>query len=321
MELKELTIEVTQQCPNYCIHCSSLSSISKTCAMPLSKIIDTIDDASSLGCTQLSISGGEPFLRPDLTEIVAHAKRKNMLVSIYTSGIYHDGTKYLPLPLEILHELVQYNCKIIVNYEAADEVTYDLIMGTHIDGFNILKQSVKTCICLGFDVEAHTVPMCANYLQLKEIISQCMELGIKKVSFLRLVRQGRVKENESLTFLSDEQMEEVKNLIYTEQQKHPDGIRIGIPLSNCSDCLNCMAGTVKLNVRYDGKVFPCEAFKDNTSNKCFTYPPDTIYDNSLIEIYDNDVYLAEVRTMLDMYHSACRKEKCFNQYIRKNGKY
>ena len=321
MELKELTIEVTQQCPNYCIHCSSLSSLSKICAIPLCKILDTIDQARLLGCASLSISGGEPFLRSDITKIIEHARKKNMSVSIYTSGIYHDGEKFLPLPMEKLHDLLQYDCKIIVNYEASDEKTYDLIMGTNIDGFKILRQSIKSCVNLGFDVEAHTVPMSANWLQIKDIINQCMALGIKKVSFLRLVSQGRAKENTSSTSLSEEQMEMVKKQIYTEQQNHPNNIRIGIPLSSCTDCINCMAGSVKLNVRYDGKVFPCEAFKDDTSNRCFTYSPSNIYDTSLIDIYNNDVYLAEVRTMLDMYHSVCRKEKCFNQYIRKNGKY
>lgn len=321
MELKELTIEVTQQCPNYCIYCSSLSSLSKTCKIPLCKILESIDGACSLGCTALSISGGEPFLRSDLAKIVKHARNKNMTVSIYTSGIYHDGIKFLPLPLEILNDLLQCDCKIIVNYEASDEETYDLIMGTHIDGFKILRQSIKSCVKMGFKVEAHTVPMSANWLQIKDIINQCMTLGIRKISFLRLVNQGRAKENASLTSLSETQIELVKKQIYAEQHNHPDSIRIGIPLSNCTDCINCLAGSVKLNIRYDGKVFPCEAFKDDTSNKCFTYSPENIYGNSLIEIYNNDVYLAEVRTMLDMYHSVCRKEKCFNQYIRKNGKY
>ena len=321
MELKEITIEVTQQCPNFCIHCSSLSSMTKQCMMPYAKIEELIDDAATLGCTHLSLSGGEPFLRHDLTNIVSHAHRRKMDVSIYTSGIYHDGFSYNSLPLEILKKLLPYECKIIVNYEAADDKTYDLIMGTHVDGFNLLKQTIRHCVNLGFNVEAHTVPMASNYFQIPSIISQCKALGVSMISFLRLVNQGRAKENASLSLLTEEQMQEVKTVIYSEWQKHPDGIRIGIPLSNCSESINCLAGTVKLNIRYDGKVYPCEAFKDDTENKCFTYTAGNIFENSLIDIYNNDVFLAEVRTMLDMYHAVCRKEICFNQYIRQYGKY
>lgn len=321
MELKEITIEVTQQCPNFCIHCSSLSSMTRQCMMPYAKIEELIDDAATLGCTHLSLSGGEPFLRQDLTDIVSHAHRRKMDVAIYTSGIYHDGLSFDTLPLETLKKLQLYDCKIIVNYEAADAETYDLIMGTHIDGFNLLQQTIQHCVDLGFCVETHTVPMAANYLQIPIVISQCRTLGVSRISFLRLVNQGRAKENQSLTLLTEEQMQEVKNVIYSERQKHPEGIRIGIPLSNCSESLNCLAGTVKLNIRYDGKVFPCEAFKDDTENKCFTYTAGNIYENSLIDIYNNDFFLAEVRTMLDMYHAVCRKERCFNQYIRQYEKY
>lgn len=321
MELKEITIEVTQQCPNFCIHCSSLSSMTRQCMMPFEKIEELIDDAATLGCTHLSLSGGEPFLRRDLTDIVSHAHRRKMDVAIYTSGIYHDGFRFDTLPLETLKKLLPYDCKIIVNYEAADAETYDLIMGTHVDGFNLLKQTIRHCVNLGLTVETHTVPMAANYLQIPRIISQCKVLGVSRISFLKLVNQGRAKENTSLTLLTEEQMQEVKKVIYSERQKYPEGIRIGIPLSNCSESLNCLAGTVKLNIRYDGKVFPCEAFKDDTENKCFTYTAGNIYENSLTDIYNNDVFLTEVRTMLDMYHAVCRKEICFNQYIRQYGKY
>ena len=73
MKLKEITIEITQQCPNYCIHCSSMSSLSKNHMMPLEKVKELIDDVDILGCEQISFSGGEPFLHKDLVKMVAYA--------------------------------------------------------------------------------------------------------------------------------------------------------------------------------------------------------------------------------------------------------
>ena len=87
MKLKEITIEITQQCPNYCIHCSSMSSLSKNHMMPLEKVKELIDDVDILGCEQISFSGGEPFLHKDLVKMVAYAYRKGMRVAVYTSGI------------------------------------------------------------------------------------------------------------------------------------------------------------------------------------------------------------------------------------------
>ena len=85
--------------------------------------------------------------------------------------------------------------------------------------------------------------------------------------------------------------------------------------------VNCLAGTTKLNVRYDGNVYPCEAFKDDANNESFTHTPQNVYNNRLIDIYQNSAFLVEVRKSLEEYHSVCNKEKCFNQYLRKYGKY
>ena len=82
MKLKEITIEITQQCPNYCIHCSSMSSLSKNHMMPLEKVKELIDDVDILGCEQISFSGGEPFLHKDLVKMVAYAYRKGMRVGM-----------------------------------------------------------------------------------------------------------------------------------------------------------------------------------------------------------------------------------------------
>jgi len=321
MKLKEITIEITQQCPNYCIHCSSMSSLSKNHVMPLEKVKELIDDVDILGCEQISFSGGEPFLHKDLVKMVAYACRKEMRVAVYTSGIYNDGKGYSAIPIKHLMELLPYSCKIIVNYEASTPETYDTIMGTKVEGWRLLHETILHSVRMGLEIEAHTVPMPINYRQISDIIMQCSALGIKKVSFLRLVFQGRAKDNERLTLLSEEQQNEAKAIIYKMREQLPNHIRIGIPLSDCSGSVNCLAGTTKLNVRYDGNVYPCEAFKDDANNESFTHTPQNAYNNRLIDIYQNSAFLAEVRKSLEEYHSVCNKEKCFNQYLRKYGKY
>ena len=51
MKLKEITIEITQQCPNYCIHCSSMSSLSKNHMMPLEKVKAWVTEQDSVSKT------------------------------------------------------------------------------------------------------------------------------------------------------------------------------------------------------------------------------------------------------------------------------
>ena len=62
MSLNEITIELTQQCPNHCIYCSSLSNMEKNECLDYAAIIRVVDDAVILGAKTVSLSGGEPFL-------------------------------------------------------------------------------------------------------------------------------------------------------------------------------------------------------------------------------------------------------------------
>lgn len=77
MNLNEITIEVTQQCPNRCIYCSSLSDLEKTERLDLETICKVVDDAKELGAKSVSLSGGEPFLREDIVEIVKYSQKKD----------------------------------------------------------------------------------------------------------------------------------------------------------------------------------------------------------------------------------------------------
>ena len=72
MNLNEITIEVTQQCPNRCIYCSSLSDMEKSGALVFDTICKVVDEARELGAKSVSLSGGEPFFREDIVEIIVN---------------------------------------------------------------------------------------------------------------------------------------------------------------------------------------------------------------------------------------------------------
>lgn len=157
--------------------------------------------------------------------------------------------------------------KIIFNVEADSSVLYDLIMGTEVNGFDMMKKSISDCISSGLTVEAHVVPMQVNFKHLKSIFEMCYQLGVSKVSFLRLVLQGRALDNLSLVRLSPDDNREVTKLIKTLNEAHKGNVRIGLPYSDSNCRIYCKAASDKINIRYDGNVYPCEVFKDDILNK------------------------------------------------------
>lgn len=315
--LKEITLEITQRCPNCCLHCSSLSFFNAKNEMPISLIEKTIKEAKQLGATVVSISGGEPFVYPDLIAIADCIRAESMKCFIYSSGISCSDGQYKSVSKSVLEHLKGNVDKLIINIESVNSANYSRIMGVEESTFPLMQKTVVEAISLGLEVEAHMVPMRINKDEIQSVVQWCHEVGIKKVSFLRLVHQGRAKQNEMLLSLNSEEIEEVKRTVKKLQRDGYD-VRLGIPFGECGRKINCQAGTAKLDIRYDGMVFPCEAFKDDSPAIFAKYAPNSIYEKSLTEIYDNSAYLINMREALLGYQSLTTSEPCANQYYRRD---
>lgn len=150
-----------------------------------------------------------------------------------------------------------------------------------------MKQSVATAVSFGICTEAHFVPMRLNIDQIEQIFQLYMGSGMKKVSFLRLVLQGRALNNTKKIGLSDAELQKLKHDLVNLRKQFPSEVRIGVPLSTDDTYHRCMVATGKLNIRYDRKVFPCEVFKDGSANLSLEeLEPESIYEHSLQNIFN-----------------------------------
>lgn len=286
--------------------------------MPLELIQQVVRDAAELGAKTICLSGGEPFLHPQIVDIVECIAELGVKCVIYTSGIYFDGITYQSIPDALLERIKDGVDKLIINYEASDAETYDTIMGTHVGGYALMRHTIGNAIKEGIIVETHVVPMKINYQQIPAIIMQCEELEVSRISFLRMVEHGRVLENKEIIILTDGEINQTKEMIRSVVEDKAVAIRFGIPFSDCTHRKSCMTGTSKLNIRYDGLVYPCEAFKNDLPSGFVKNKPDSIYLKTLKEIYANSAYLSEIRERLQEYQMIETDENCMNQYYMKN---
>lgn len=314
MSLNEITIEVTQQCPNRCIYCSSLSDMEKTERLDRATIFQVVDDAVALGAKIVSLSGGEPFLREDIAEIVDYIHGKGLKVRLYSSGIYSYGNQYSSISASLLASVKDNLDALIFNYEAIDADIYATIMGTEASNLALLDETINSAIALGIPVEAHLVPMRCNFRQIPDVLRKLYSMGVSNVSFLRLVTQGRVSENKDLVVLSAEEQEEFKQIMSKCQETYQGKIRLGLPFS--AKRAACGTGSIKLTVRYDGYVFPCEAFKDGMMEINKGVMPENVQEKRLKNIYEESRYLKVVREGLEAYSGCEGNEYCYGQFIR-----
>lgn len=315
--LSEISIEILQRCPNRCIYCSSHSNPQATHIIPFEIIKNIIDDAKSLGCKTVCLSGGEPFLHPQILDIISYIAKQQLTCYVYTSGIYMKDEVYSSLPNEYIEAIRGMVDKVIFNVEADSSALYDQIMGTDVGGFDMMKKSINDCVSSGLVVETHVVPMQVNFKHLKSIFEMCYQLGASKVSILRLVLQGRALENLSLVKLTGEDSREVTKLIKALNEAYKGKVRIGLPYSNSNCRIYCKAASDKINVRYDGNVYPCEVFKDDLLNAKLGYEPDNIWKDSIYDIYKNSPYLNVVRKSIEAFKKEDGDETCYGQFKMK----
>lgn len=312
--LSEISIEILQRCPNRCIYCSSHSNPQATHIIPFEIIKNVIDDAKSLGCKTVCLSGGEPFLHPHILNIISYIAKLQLTCYVYTSGIYMKDEVYSSLPNEYIEAIRGMVDKVIFNVEADSSTLYDKIMGTDVGGFDMMKKSINDCVSSGLVVETHVVPMQVNFKHLKSIFEMCYQLGVSTVSILRLVLQGRALENLSLVKLTGEDSWEVTKLIKALNESYKGKVRIGLPYSDSNCRIYCKAASDKVNVRYDGNVYPCEVFKDDLLNAKLGCEPDNVWKDSFYHIYQNSPYLNVVRRRIEAFKKEDGDETCYGQF-------
>lgn len=318
MELKEISLEIIRKCPNNCVHCSSNSSMNCNEIISFDKFVEIIDEALILGLKTICFSGGEPFIHPEFVKMLEYVALKELNIYVYTSGIYTAYGKIGSIPISILECIKDKVTKLIFNIEASCESTYDSIMGTK-GYFKYLKKSVCDANRLGILTEAHFVPMKLNIDEIESTIQMCQQLGISKISFLRLVNHGRAEFNKSKVILTDDEIENIKIQLKKISLKNNNiNIRIGIPLSG-NDCKNrCEAAYGKLNIKYDGGVYPCEVFKNNKVQIFDKCKADNVYLRNLKDIYLNSTYLCAIRKCVERFSHEYECENCVGQYYIKN---
>lgn len=83
-----LLAELTYRCPLHCGFCSNPVDYARhDDELNTASWKRVLAEARALGAVQLGFSGGEPLLRPDLEELVAHARGLGFYTNLITSGV------------------------------------------------------------------------------------------------------------------------------------------------------------------------------------------------------------------------------------------
>jgi len=167
---REGWIDLTYRCNNHCRHCwlqLPVNDKDKERELSFNEIRQIADEARQVGCNHWSISGGEPMLRSDFSDIFDYLTHRASNYSLNT-----NGTLITPA----LAKLLTRNGNKMVAIYGADADVHDKI--TRSPGS--FEACIRGCAYLkevGASFTVQLIPMRDNYHQLDEMIDLAKSLS------------------------------------------------------------------------------------------------------------------------------------------------
>jgi len=261
--LEELKIEITSKCMLNCAHCSTDASSTNRSFLSGQALQNILWQASKLGCTSVQLSGGEPFLYPQLMDLIKLLGTKGFKSKIYTSGIVQT-TPITALDSNQLVRMKQLGLSSLVfSLFSHNPERHDFITGVR-DSFSGTLLAVKRALSAAIEVEVHYVAMRPVIDDLLPLALLLDDLGVPKISVLRFVPQGRGGANwETLTPDAFDYIRLRRTLKILMSRKVGISCRIGSPFNFllAKQPTRCNSGKARMIIDSDGFAYPCDALK------------------------------------------------------------
>ncbi len=179
--LQSLYIHLTKRCNLTCPHCYLDSS--KHADLPTSLVLRIIDELRDSGGSSVTLSGGEPFLHPDIKDILRYAASKAR-VQLLSNGILIDKNW-----ASFLAEEVDPDIQLSLDGSRAE--IHDRIRGRGSFARTLRAVELLQEAGLSRQITLAATIMKSNLEDLPEIIRLAQTLGVSQVRFLPLRRVGR----------------------------------------------------------------------------------------------------------------------------------
>lgn len=250
----------TNKCNLFCKHCYQDADEAQERELNTDEAKAMIDQIAQAGFKIMIFSGGEPLLRPDIFELVAHAAGRGLRPVFGTNGIL--------ITEEVAHRLKEAGaCAMGISVDSLDAQKHNHFRGLE-NAHQLTLQGIENCKKAGLPFQLHTTAVDWNRDEICAITDYAEQIGAiaHYVFFLIPVGRGEyiketsleVAENEAL--LRDIMRKSAEVSIDVKPTCAPQFTRIAkqldIPLSPRFS-RGCLAGLTYCVIGSQGIVRPC----------------------------------------------------------------
>lgn len=199
---------------------------------------------------KIQLTGGEPFLYSKICELLDDYS-DSFRISITSSGYEISNNIMDKLKKIYLMQISLYSCREQMN---------DNFM-QHPGAFKKIVNNIQRLIKNGNYVRISNVITPENMDNIEEYINFCIDLGVKEITFGKIVPIGNAKENQSL-LLNHDEFVKVRQELSDLKEKYRlylkfDDWNEEVSKVNPAKLFSCDAGNLSWTVLESGDIQPC----------------------------------------------------------------
>ena len=236
----QVTISITEECPNRCIHCA-LPDSGRHLRLEPEKVKEIIAQILKMGTTLVIFDGGEPATYKELPELVASVGDR-AISTLFTSGAGFSETL-----AGRLKEAGLYAVNVSLDSPVPEE--HDTMRGR----YGVFRDAIRAAEYakdVGLLVDLYVVIRHDNIRHLQEFHNLAKRIGANELTFFEVVPVGRWSGRTDVSLSSSDQA------AFDNFVSHSGAPRIfSVPAARKR--FGCFAGRTWLHITPGGDVYPC----------------------------------------------------------------
>ena len=244
----QVTISITEECPNRCAHCALPNSGNKLCLAPhtVKEIIDQILD---LGTTLVIFDGGEPALYEELPELVAFVDDRAI------STLFTSGAGFTAALARQLKEAGLY--AVNVSLDSPLEAEHDAMRGRE-GVFSEAMSAIENALAAGLLVDLYVVLRRENMSHLCDFHELARRMKVHELTFFEVVCTGRWSERQNIALLPADHAR-LEDFVRNAGSAGAPRI-FSVPEAYKS--FGCFAASSWMHITPAGEVYPCSCYPE-----------------------------------------------------------
>lgn len=251
-----VTIGTTRLCQCRCRHCSVPDPEPRQPSLSHDEIHRVVQECLDLGVNNITFTGGEPLLNPDLGSLIAAVPKEKAVVQVFSNGLLLDEGMAVALKKAGTYA-------VQISLDSPNPEEHDRWRGK-VGAFAAVRRAVAKARAAGLLVGLSTYAT-NSALQdgsLSKIIDLAREWGVHEVSVFDVIPTGRLLRNESVLLTPESRkILRIQELLCNKPgNDHP---RLSTQSWTNSSrgfakSFGCLAGNYQFHISPCGDFMPCD---------------------------------------------------------------